>query len=137
LPGELAPPGLGFLTGAANPLIPGGGMAELFGTKTAWAWFTSGFEGAFLSGASFTGLEVGIQSIAVGAMNWLTVGAFWEGGVLGGSMISAIPVGNQTLSEWLAGQIFWNPLSIYADPNAYIRSAQPIITTKGRISILP
>ena len=82
IPGILAPPGLGIITGGAT--------ADAYGTTTLLSWASSGFRGATLSGASFTGLETGILVVATQVTNVLIVGSSWEVGVFIGSMINGL-----------------------------------------------
>jgi len=81
IPGLFAPPLMGVITG--------GKMAEGLGTTTFARWGLSGFRGATLSGATFTGAETGILAGATAAINFVGVAVAWETGVTVGSMISA------------------------------------------------
>jgi RHS repeat-associated protein len=81
IPGILAPPLMGFLTG--------GKMAEALGSITMRQWASMGFRGAVLGGAAFTVLETGVVVAGTAAVNFAYVALAWETGVAIGSIISA------------------------------------------------
>jgi RHS repeat-associated protein len=48
---------------AGTSWVTSGKVAELFDTPTAWQWVKSGFRGAVMGEAEFTGLETGITAV--------------------------------------------------------------------------
>ncbi len=82
IPGLYAPVGLGFLSA--------GYTADALETITLLKWVRSGFTGATLAGATFTGLETGILALSTAGINFVAISGAFEGGVLIGSIISAL-----------------------------------------------
>jgi RHS repeat-associated protein len=89
VPGLLAPTGLGLLTAGRMSEAWLGTNAATFGR-----WAFSGFRGFQAGAATFTSLESGILVGTSAALNFSYTGVSFEVGVLGGSMISAIPNGS-------------------------------------------
>jgi RHS repeat-associated protein len=121
-------------------------MAGLLGTEGIIPWVASGFSGAFMSGASFTGIETGIIAFGTETLWAVPVGLSYEFGVALGSLISSIPIGGQTLSEYLANKLFPNSLSPHVNPCIKspqstvqgLRSQQRIMVIgNGRINMTP
>ncbi len=94
IPGVLAPTGMG--------IISAGHTAEALGTTTLLSWAGSGFTGASLSGATFTGLETGVLVAGTAVTNFVLTGVAWEAGVGVGSLVSGIPVygTDQNIGNW-------------------------------------
>ncbi|MCL4839988.1 MAG: RHS repeat-associated core domain-containing protein, partial [Thermoanaerobaculia bacterium] len=79
IPGLLGPPGLTLLTSSAT--------ARAMETTTLFNWVSSGFRGATMAGATFTGLETGVLAGFTAAVNYVAVGLAFEVGVGVGSVV--------------------------------------------------
>jgi RHS repeat-associated protein len=103
IPGALAPslaPGLGL------GMVSSGTTARALNGITAGQYLGSGLRAATLAGTGFTAAETGVIAAGTAAVNYALVSVAWETGVAVGSMISAIPVGNnQTLSGWVSDRM--------------------------------
>jgi RHS repeat-associated protein len=86
VPGLLAPAGLGLLTAGKTSEAWLGTRAATFGR-----WAFSGFRPIQVGPAVFTTAESGVLVGASAILNFAYTGLSFEAGVLGGSMISAIP----------------------------------------------
>jgi len=94
VPGLLAPPGLSLMTSGAT--------AEAAGSTTLLRYVASGFKGAQLGGASLTSLETATAAGGTATVNLALVSVAYEGGVLAGSLVSALPVigTDQNITDW-------------------------------------
>jgi hypothetical protein len=67
-------------------------MANTFQTTTLFNWAMSGFRGATMAGATFTGLETGIIAVYTGGITYIVVSGSLEAGIFVGSIINvALP----------------------------------------------
>lgn len=100
--GALAPPGVSMITAGAT-------SEAWLGTRSATIgrWVLSGFRPITVGTAAFPAGESAILVGASGTMNFSVSGLSYEGGVLIGSTISALPGpgSSDSIRDWLAGKL--------------------------------
>jgi RHS repeat-associated protein len=84
VPGLLAPPGLGFITGKA--------LSKGLETPSLWQWIKCGFRGVPAAGVEWTSFETFLLGGGTLVVNFLAVGAAFEVGVAAGSLIQVVVI---------------------------------------------
>ena len=84
IPGSVAPPLMGILTGGA--------LSVELQTLTPVKWLAVGARGGVMAGVRFTALETGVVVVGASLMNAALVGVTYEAGVGVGSTVNALPV---------------------------------------------